>query len=146
MGHGDDTTPAGQAHVAGSERREHPRIAVRLDVHFQHEDKRYGLVSENLSLGGIFLKGADGVCREGDELALEMVVAGEDGRDERHSIDSVVVQIIPGAGAGIRFVWGEGTQADREALERYILRAGMLNDALLHEECVGLATDAEELR
>ncbi len=131
--------------LAHDDRRQHPRIPVRLVVHFSRGEKPYRLVSDNLSLGGIFLRGADGVCADGDELQLEILVPSEDGREERHRIRGVVVQRLSGNGAGVSFRWGDDVEP-RAALERFIDRAGMLNSGAIHAEYVGLATDAEEER
>lgn len=130
----------------GAERREHPRIPVRLVVHYSRGDKPYRLMSENLSLGGIFLRKADDVCAEGETLQLEIVVPSESGEEERHEISGVVVQRLAGSGAGVRFLWDEAKPGARLALERFIDRAGMLNTGSIHAEYVGLATDAEEDR
>lgn len=126
------------------ERRRHARIPVRLVVHFTRGDSSYRLASENLSLGGIFLRGADEVCAEGDVLALDVVVPSETGIEEQHRIHGRVVQRVAGSGVGVAFDWDADDVKVRQSLEAFIDRAGMLNSGAIHEEYVGLATDAEE--
>lgn len=126
------------------DRRRHPRIPVRLVVHFTKGDKAYRLQSENLSLGGIFLRGADEICVESEEVTLEVVVPAKGFGEERHRIVAVVVQRIAGSGAGLRFSWTDADGPVRAALEAFLDRAGMLNEGAIHEEYVGLATDAVE--
>lgn len=132
---------------SNDDRRAHDRVPVRLVVHFSMADKPYRLVSENLSLGGIFLRGADAACQEGDVVNLEIVVPAEEGGAEgQHAVRGVVVQRVRGIGAGVRFDWDESRAAARRALEDYIERVGMLNSGAIHSEYVGLATDAVEER
>jgi hypothetical protein len=131
--------------MGGEERRDSERIQVKLAVHFARGATTYRLVSDNLSLGGIFLRGADDACACDDVVELSIVVPSSQGGEERHLVRAVVAQVMPGQGAGLRFVWTEQTAAARFALVRFIQRAGMMNAPLLHTETIGLVTDAEKV-
>lgn len=126
-----------------SDRREHYRAPVRLNVRFERGDKQFRLVSENLSLGGIFLKGADSVCTDGQNLQLHVTVPTSDG-DATHEIQGTVVQVIPYRGVGVRFDWVEASLPTRAVLEQLITRLGMETNQFIHSEEIGLSTDAVE--
>jgi hypothetical protein len=131
---------------APDNRRTHERLPVRLAVHFARGDKKFVLQSANLSLGGVFLKDADDVCAEGDDLQLDIIVPAANGDPELHALRGTVVQVIPDVGAGLRFDWHQSMTSARDALIRFIERVGMDNTPLVHTEGVGLSTDAEEER
>ncbi len=129
-----------------ADRRESQRIVVRLRVQFAGGGKGFVLHSENLSLGGIFLKDAHDVCSDGEQLTFDVVVPATDGSLETHRLRGTVVQLVPGIGAGVRFEWAADTLPSRDALVRFIDRVGMDNRPFVHSEPIGLATDAEEER
>ena len=131
---------------APDNRRTHERLPVRLAVHFARGDKKFVLQSQNLSLGGVFLKDAHDVCIDGEDLHLDIIVPAANGDPELHALRGTVVQIIPGVGAGVRFDWHQSMAPARAALIRFIERVGMDNTPLVHTEWIGLSTDAAEER
>jgi hypothetical protein len=121
-------------------------LPVRLAVHFARGDKKFVLQSQNLSLGGVFLKNAHDVCVDGEDIHLDIIVPAADGAPELHALRGTVVQVIPGVGAGVRFDWHQSMAPARAALIRFIERVGMENTPLVHSEWIGLSTDANEER
>jgi hypothetical protein len=132
--------------MSEAERRAHTRYPVKLDVDIGDETKRYRLVADNLSLGGIFLRGDGHELATGDDVHLSILVPGESDEEIKAEVTATAVQVIRGAGVGLRFEWTEATESSREMLKAFITRAGMEDNDLIHDEMVGLATDAEEER
>jgi hypothetical protein len=127
-------------------RRFHDRLPVQLNVHFARGDLRFVLQSENLSLGGILLKGAEDVCVVGDELHLDVIVPDARGEPEIHALRGTIVQVKPDFGVGVRFDWHQSMLPARAALVRFIERMGMDNSPLAHAESTGLSTTAATAR
>jgi hypothetical protein len=131
--------------MSESDRRAYTRHDVKLGVTLADEERNFSLVSENLSLGGIFLRCEDEPVSEGDELKLTIKVPAADGVEEEATVDGEVVQVVPGAGIGIAFLWSEDSEPHRDKLRGFIRRAGMLDDEVVHTDYVGLSTDAVEV-
>jgi hypothetical protein len=131
--------------MTDSDRRAYERHDVQLSVRLADEDRKFSLVSENLSLGGIFLRCEDEPVEAGAMLKLTITVPAADGVDEEAAVEGEVAQVVPGAGIGIAFSWSEATEGERDKLRGFIRRAGMLDDDVVHTDYVGLSTDAIEV-
>ena len=131
-----------------ADRRRHPRHDLKLLVQLSSGESSFELVSENVSLGGIFLKTTGEPLPVNETVQLEVVLPGvSDGRDKRVPITGVVLYQVPGKGAGVEFMWWSDEElARREELARYLsdlgLKGGAVDDAL----GAGALSEASEIK
>lgn len=123
------------AGASGAERRRHPRHDLKLKVQLSSGERTFELVSENVSLGGIFLTTSGEPLPLNETVRLEVLLAGAGGRERRVPIEGVVLYHVDGRGAGVEFMWWtEEERARREELARYLeelgLKGGDIDDAL----------------
>ncbi len=129
--------------IEADNRRNDSRIPVRLAVTFERGERTFRLRSENLSLGGVFLNGAQDVCSANDSVELVLTVPNASGDLELHALRGTVVRIIP-TGTGIRFDWHLSMERARLALVRFVEREGLRNNAGSLGEAIGSFTEADE--
>jgi c-di-GMP-binding flagellar brake protein YcgR len=129
--------------IEADNRRNDSRIPVRLAVTFERGERTFRLRSENLSLGGVFLNGAQDVCSANDSVELVLTVPNASGDLELHALRGTVVRIIP-TGIGIRFDWHLSMERARLALVRFVEREGLRNNAGSLGEAIGSFTEADE--
>ena len=129
--------------IEADNRRNDSRIPVRLAVTFERGERIFRLRSENLSLGGVFLNGAQDVCSANDSVELVLTVPNASGDLELHALRGTVVRIIP-TGTGIRFDWHLSMERARLALVRFVEREGLRNNAGSLGEAIGSFTEADE--
>ena len=111
--------------MSSENRRAHERIPVLLTVRFAREERHYRMRAENVSLGGVFLRGADQVCAADDSLEFVITIPLAAGGDERHALRGTVVQVVPGRGIGVRFDWHQSMTTAHAALSRFVERAAV---------------------
>jgi uncharacterized protein (TIGR02266 family) len=106
----DDSEPG------GAERRAHPRVEARFEVHFRHvQDAARALraYSVNVSTGGLCLR-VRKVYAVGDPVGITLQVASE-----RFELMGAVAWVRTDAEAvGVRFV--DVSEEDRQRLERVV--------------------------
>jgi hypothetical protein len=133
---------------SGADRRRHPRHDLKLHVQLSSGERTFALVSENISLGGIFLKTTGEPLPLNEPVQLEVVLPGVNhGRDKRVPISGVVLYQVAGKGAGVEFMWwSDEEQARREELASYLaelgLKGGDVDDAL----GAGALSEASEIK
>ncbi len=111
----------------GIEQRKHPRFEVKLDVTFAKASESLVLVSENLSLGGVFLVADNDPAQVGDEVSLAISVPGssqEDGQET--ALLGTVVHAVPPLGLGVSFDWKRSSPEAKERLESFLARLASL--------------------
>lgn len=118
-------------------RRRHPRHPLQLLVRLSSGDRTFELVSENVSLGGIFLltQGAPLPLHETVQLEVVLPDATPAGSSVRIPIEGVVLYAIEDKGCGVEFLWWTDEERARRAelaayLESLGLTAGDVEDAL----------------
>jgi molybdopterin molybdotransferase len=116
-------TPA--AEPSSSNRRNHERVRVRLDVRVEAGARNLRTSTENVSLGGMFLHGAHDLCRAGETIEIVVHLPANDA-EELHVLRGTVVQLVAGRGVGVRFDWHQSMQRAREALVRFFERTAVL--------------------
>jgi hypothetical protein len=124
-------------------RRNDSRIPVRLAVSFERGERTFRLRSENLSLGGVFLNGAQDLCKANDSVELVLTVPNAAGELELHALRGTVMRIIP-TGIGIRFDWHLSMERARLALVRFVERAGLRNSTGAPDETLASFAEADE--
>lgn len=131
-----------------ADRRRHPRHEVKLVVQLSSGERTFALESENISLGGIFLKTTGEPLPLNEPVQLEVVLPGVNhGRDKRVPISGVVLYQVEGKGAGVEFMWwSDEEQARRDELASYLselgLKGGDVDDAL----GAGALSEASEIK
>jgi molybdopterin molybdotransferase len=120
------TPPAASASTepadGGGNRRQFERVPARFDVRVDAGQQNVRASSTNVSLGGMFVRGADHLCRAGDLVDLVVHVPGPGG-EELHVLRARVAQVVGGTGIGVRFEWHQSMERARAALVRFLERA-----------------------
>lgn len=103
----------------GAERRRYPRFPVKLKVTIGDKDERE-LMSENISLGGLFLSTDEEIGASGDAISIHLMLPADTGTPgEEVVVPALIRHAIPPIGYGIEFEVGPG-HADWEKLSRYV--------------------------
>lgn len=130
-----------------AERRRHPRHDLKLHVQLSSGERTFALVSENVSLGGIFLQTSGENLPLNETVQLEVVLPGVDGgRDRRVPISGVVLYQVPNKGAGVEFMWwSDEERARREELATYLAELGLKGGAIDDALGAGALSEASEI-
>lgn len=114
---GFDGLQAAPLPTTGAEGRRHPRVDTTLQVELGYGALRVPVVSENVSLGGMFLQLPDEDA-PATHTTLQLKIELPDG-----AIDAVatVIFAVPGRGVGVEFQWwDDDASAERRALADYL--------------------------
>ena len=111
----------------GVEQRKFPRFEVKLDVRFAHAAHSAVFVSENLSIGGVFLVTDADPANVGDQVSLAVSVPGSEGVDEETALLGTVVHSVPPLGLGVKFDWTRSSDEARQRLEGFLAECSLLD-------------------
>lgn len=116
----------------GSERRRHERHNVALNVRLASGDHRFEVLTDNVSIGGIFVETQHKFGAVNDQVDLEIVLPeASHGRDRKLPVRATVLYAIEGKGYGLEFSWWEeGEQAVRDELHAWLESEGLLDTTL----------------
>jgi hypothetical protein len=132
---------------ADSERRSHDRVPVELNVRLASGDHRFELISENVSLGGIFLQTATRMPDVNETVELEIVLPkANHGRDKKLPVRATVLYSVQGKGCGLEFSWwDDDEQKVRDELEEWLLANDMRGDETSDALGAGALTTASQI-
>lgn len=134
----EDASLTSTTAAAAGNRRHHERVPARFDVRVERGAQIVLASSENISLGGMFVRGAQDLCTDGDVVELVVHLPTPSGH-ELHILRATIVQVVPGVGVGVRFDWHQSMERARDALVRYFERFAV-GDSQLHGDLI--ATDS----
>lgn len=105
---------------------------MELNIRLASGDQRFELLTDNVSMGGLFVATEQDLGSLNDQIDVEIVLPkAAHGRDKKLPVRATVLYVIEGKGYGLEFSWWEESeQVVRDELHAWLEAEGMLDTTL----------------